>query len=109
MFCYEAKDNEKLKISRNRVFIRSEQGGLDLKRKKHSRENKVCRGQVVIIYFLSFFRFIMKRENEDHQDDDQHHDDDDTSDQKSVNKRSRKDEEEVRLLIPSKVRLKFFV
>lgn len=45
----------------------------------------------------------MKRENEDHQDDDQHHDDDDTSDQKSVNKRSRKDEEEVRLLIPSKM------
>lgn len=44
----------------------------------------------------------MKRENDDHQDDDQL-DNSDSSDKKSVNKRSRKDEEEIRLLIPSKM------
>lgn len=45
----------------------------------------------------------MKRENDEHQDDDQHHDNADSSDKKPMNKRSRKDEEEVRLLIPSKM------
>lgn len=54
----------------------------------------------------------MKRENEENQDSDQHHDGSDnadTSDKKPMNKRSRKDEEEVRLLIPSKVKFLFFV
>lgn len=48
----------------------------------------------------------MKRENDENQDNDQHqdnNDDGDTSDNKPAMKRSRKDEEEVRLLIPSKM------
>lgn len=48
----------------------------------------------------------MKRENDENQDNELHQDEDDnddTNDKKPANKRSRKDEEEVRLLIPSKM------
>lgn len=47
----------------------------------------------------------MKRENDENQDNDQHQDNNDDGDpsDKPAMKRSRKDEEEVRLLIPSKV------
>ncbi|XP_058457524.1 heterogeneous nuclear ribonucleoprotein K-like isoform X2 [Malaya genurostris] len=45
----------------------------------------------------------MKREIEDCQEEDQHNDGNDNSDKKPPNKRSRNDEEEVRLLIPSKM------